>query len=217
MLRTFAGLTVAAGLLLLGSACSTTTVVGSWKNPDYTGTIRKIYIVGIAKQETSRRIFEDEFRRKLESYGVVGMPSYKDLAETHSASMETLAAHVSKAGADSVLMTRIVSKRTEEVITPGRVTTYGGGPYYNYPQPYTPDPYYHHWGSYYDRSYDTIYEPPMVTQLQIATIEANLYEAKSGELIWSAQLDTVMKADMQKQIADFIEAVTKDLRQQGLL
>jgi len=217
MLRTLACLTMAAGLLFLGSACSTTSVVGSWKNPDYTGAIRKIYIVGIAKQETNRRIFEDEFRRKLETYGVIGIPSYKDLAEPHNASKEAIAAHVRKTGADSVLMTRIVSKRTEEVVTPGRITTYGAGPYYGYPHPYTPDPYYHQWGSYYDRSYDTVYEPATVTKLQVVTIEANLYEAKSGELIWSAQLDTVMKPDTQKQVADFIEAVAKDLRQQGLL
>lgn len=217
MWRALASLTAAAALLLMGSACSTTTVIGSWKSPDYSGAIRKIYIVGIAKQETNRRIFEDEFRRKLESYGVVGIPSYKDLADPHGVSMEALVAQVSKTGADSVLMTRIVSKRTEEVVTPGRITTYGGGPYYGYPRPYVPDPYYRHWGSYYDRSYDTIYEPATVTTLQVATIEANLYEARSGELIWSAQLDTVLKGDTQKQVVDFIEAVTRDLQQQGLL
>jgi hypothetical protein len=202
----------ALAMALLVAACATTTVTGSWKNPDYRGTIRKIYIVGIAKQETSRRIFEDEFGRQLQPYGVTGIPSYKDLADVQNAGKETIAERVRENRADSVLLTRMVGKRTEEVVTPGRISTYSTGPYYGYP-----DPYYRNWGSYYDRRYETIYEPATVTQLQIATIEANLYDAATGELIWSAQLDTAVEANTQKLIADFVEVVTRELRRQGVL
>jgi hypothetical protein len=217
MLHKLIFLTISPLLMMFLAACSSTTITGSWKNPDFSGSIRKIYIVGISKQETSRRIFEDEFGRKLQSYGVDGTPSYKDLVDPQNASKEAIAERVRKNGADSVLMARMVSKRTEEVVTPGRITTYGARPYYGYPHPYTPDPYYRNWGSYYDRGYDTIYEPATVTQFQVVTIEANLYDANSSELIWSAQLDTVIEANTQKLIADFVDSVTKELRQQGLL
>jgi hypothetical protein len=207
-------LSALAGVLLAG-ACSSTTVTGSWKNPDWAGTLHKVYIVAVAKQDTSRRIFEDEFSRKLLTLGVTGIPSYRDLPGVQQADRDRIDARVKQQGADTVLITRIIGKRTEEVVTPGRISTYGTGPIS--PYPYTPDPYYRHWGSYYDRSYETIYEPATVTQLQVVTIEANLYEAKNGDLIWSAQLDTVLEANSQALITDFIEVVTRDLRRHGIL
>jgi hypothetical protein len=199
-------------LILPLAACSSTTITGSWKNKDFTGMLHKVYIVGIAKQDTTRRIFEDEFSRKLESYGATGIESYRDLPDPQQATKELISERVAKNGADSVLMTRMIGKRTEEVMTPGRITSYSTGPYYGYP-----DQHYRQWGNYYDQSYETIYEPAMVTQYQVVTIEANLYEAKTGELIWSAQLDTVIEPTTQNMIVDFVDKVTKDLRQQGLL
>ena len=44
-----------AGVLLTG--CSSTTLSGAWKNPGYNNKVKKVYIVGIASQETHRRIF----------------------------------------------------------------------------------------------------------------------------------------------------------------
>jgi len=201
------------------TACTSTAVTGSWKNPDYSGTPRQIYIVGASKQDTSRRIFEDEFRRQLQAYGVTGIASYKDLAAPQNATKEAIAERVRKNGADSVLMARIIGKRTEEVVNPGRISGYETGPSYAYPNPryYAPAPYYRNWGSYYDRRFEATYEPPTVTEFQVVTIEANLYDVKSGELIWSAQLDTVVEANTQKLITDFVTTVSKDLRQKGVL
>ena len=201
------------------TACTSTAVTGSWKNPDYSGTPRQVYIVGVSKQVTGRRIFEDEFRRQLQAYGVTGIASYKDLADPQNATKEAIAERVRKSGADSVLMARMIGKRTEEVVNPGRISGYETGPSYAYPNPryYAPAPYYRDWGSYYDRRFEATYEPPTVTEFQVVTIEANLYDVKSGELIWSAQLDTVVEANTQKLITDFVTTVTKDLRQQGLL
>ena len=217
MLRNCCFLTAALLVLALCGACSSTTVTGSWKNPDYTGTVRKVYVVGIAKQELTRRMFEDEFVRQLQAYGANGIASYKDLTDVQKAGKEQVGERVRKNGADSVLMTRMIAKRTEEVVIPGRISGYETGPHYGYPRAYAPDPYYYSWGNYYDRSFDATYEPPTVTQYEVATIEANLYDAKSGELIWSAQLDTVVEGNAQKLIADFIQAVSKDLLQNGLL
>lgn len=208
----------AIGLLLLAlllAACSSTTLSGSWKSPDYRGEIRKVYIVGVAKREISRRLFEDEFGRQLLAQGVTGISSYKDLPAAGEADQTAVAERVRANSADSVLMARMIGKRTEEVVTPGRISGYTGSPY-GY-SPYYPSPYYRNWGSYYDRRFEATYEPATVTQVEVATLEANLYDAKSGELIWSAQLETVIDANLQKLVVDFVQTVIRDLRQQGLL
>ena len=205
---------VAVALILL-TACSSTTVIGSWRNPGFSGAVEKVYIVGIARQELNRRIFEDEFGRRLQELGVTGIASYGDLPDPRDADKETIAERVRQQRADSLLMVRMVGKRTEEVVNPGWVS-YGYG--YGYTHPYAPDYTYRQWGSYYDRCcFVTTYEPPTITQYEVATIEANLYDASSGELIWGAQLDTVINADTQALIADFADTVIKELIQQRLL
>ena len=66
-------------VFLLSAGSSSTTLGGSWKSPYFSGKVAKIYVVGVSKQETNRRIFEDGFARHLNSYGVTGVSSYRDL------------------------------------------------------------------------------------------------------------------------------------------
>ena len=114
-------------------------------------------------------------------------------------------------------MTRIIDKRTEEVVNPGRVTGYRTRhPYYGY-RDYYPRPYYRHYRDYYDRRYEMVYEPATITRYKVITLESNLYDAETGNLIWSAQLETVMEGTMQSMIRDYIEVVTKDLVNQGVI
>jgi len=200
-------------LTLLVAGCSSTTITGSWKSPDYTGQVKKIYLVGIAKQETTRRIFEDEFRKQLATYGVTGVSSYNDLPDSGEVDKEIIAAKVRDSGADSVLLTRAISKRTEQVVNSGRISSYDYGPRSGY----YPDPYYRNYGSYYARSREITYQPATVSQFEIVTVEANLYSASSAELIWSAQLETIVEANLEKLLADLIETITKDLKSDGLI
>jgi hypothetical protein len=104
------------------------------------------------------------------------------------------------------------------MVNPGRISGYGLGSRYGYYHPYSPAPYHRNWGRYYDRCcFELTYEPATITQFEVATIEANLYEASSGELIWSAQLETVVESNLQKLVTDFATTVTEDLHRQGLL
>ena len=199
-------------LPLLLVACSRTTIDSAWKDPAFQGKVRTVYVIGISKNDTNRRIFEDEFSRQLQQHGAVGIPSYNDLLAPADASKETVAELMRKNGADSVLMTRLLDKRTEQVVNPGRVSGYWSSGY-----PYTPSPYYSNWGGYYDRRYELIYEPATVTRFVVATIEANLYELQSGKLIWSAQLETMLDGNRQKLIDGFATVVINDLRKRGLL
>jgi len=215
MIPQIAWLTLAS-LLLAG--CSSTTISGSWKNPDFTGKISKVYVVGISKQETMRRLYEDEFRNELQAYGVTGISSYRDLPNAAGTSKATISAKVQENGADSVLLATATGKRTEEVVNPGRITSYDTNPYgrRDYHR-YSPQPYYRDYGSYYSRSREITYEPATVSRFEVITIEANLYDAATAELIWSAQLETIVEQNSEKLIKDFIKTVTKELNDQGLI
>lgn len=197
-----------AGVLLTG--CSSTTLSGAWKNPDYNNRVEKVYIVGIASQETHRRIFEDDFNQQLADYGVTGLSSYKDMPTSKEIDEFKIAQNIKANGADSVLMVHATGKRTEQVVNPGRITTYDGGRYYE-------RPYYRNYGSYYNQRREVIYEPATITQFEIVTVEANLYDTKTKDMIWSAQLETVIDGNLQKLLKDFVKTVVKDLKSKGVI
>ena len=208
-LKHFWTLLLVGGILLAG--CSTTTLSGSWKSPDYTRQVKKIYIVGISKQETSRRIFEDEFHRQLSIHGVTGLSSYKEMPDSAKVNEAKIAKNISGNGADSVLMTNVTGRRTEEVVNPGRVMSYDTSPYYGERS------YNRFYDSYYNQRRELIYEPATVSKFTIVTIEANLFDAQTKEMIWSAQLETVVESNIQTLITDFVKVVIKDMSSKGLI
>ena len=195
---------------LLLAGCSSTTLTASWKNPEFNQHLENVYLVGVAKNDVNRRLFEDAFKQKLDQVGASGIVSYTDFPKDESDKDRVMAKAKSRQ-ADSILISRMVKKRTETVVEPGRITTYrtGYAPYYS--------PYYERYDDFYSRRYETIYEPPTINQYDIATIEANLYSIESGELIWAAQLEVVAEGNLKKIVEDFIAVVMRDLKEKGLL
>ncbi len=201
--------------LLILSGCSRTTLTGAWKDPGYNQQIERVYVIGVSKQELHRRLLEEAFVDELLTYGVTSVPSYKDLPDADQADRAAIDAQVRANRADAVLITRVLGQRTEQVVHPGH-TTYRSWPYYG-PRHYDPAPYYRNYWSYYDRRYDMAYTPATVSEYQVVTAECNLYNASSGSLVWSAQLETVIQNNFQKQITSFVDVVTRNLSEQGLM
>lgn len=209
----FCSLFFASLLLLVG--CSSTQMTGSWKDPDYSRRADRVYIIGISSQELNRRFFEDKFAEYLESYGVTSFVSYRDIQDVENVEKATIAKQVEAHRAETLLITRVVSKRTEKVVTPG-YSSYRAWPYYGPPH-YSPAPYYHNYWSYFDHRYDMLYVPRTVSRYEVVTAECNLYETGSGELIWAAQLETVVDKNYQEKITEFVETVIEGMSQDGLL
>jgi len=193
-------------LMALLAACSGTDLKNAWKNPGYQERLGKVYIVGIANNDNVRRAFEDEFGRQFQARGVTAIASYRDLASPASADQQAVAERIRANGADSVLMARVVNRRVEEVTSSsGRISSF---PSHGYSGT---------WGSDDNNRFEGLYSAPLAAQFEIVTIEANLYEAKSGNLIWMASLETLIDANLDKMVADFVKAVTADLHDKQLL
>jgi len=187
--------------LVLG--CSSTVVTGSWKNPKFIGKINKAYIIGVAKHDTSRFLFEDEFSKQLAEAGLVGVASYHDFPDKNQIDKDAVKSQAKAKRADAVIVTRLIGSRVEQVVNPGRT--------------YYPAPYSHSYGSYYSHSYAVIHEPATVSNYEVFTIEANLYDTETEKLIWSAQMETFVDTNIDALIIDFVEQVIKDLNDKGLI
>lgn len=196
---------------ILLASCSSTTLTASWKNPEYSKPIDTIYIVGVSKSHITRRLFEDSFKQELAQKGVTGIISYKDIPAKDD-NKDFVMKKALENQSDCILISRMVGKRTEAIKTPGRITTYRTEGY-----PYNRYPHYRYYNDYYSRRYETIYEPPSVEKFDVATIESNLYDTGSGELIWSAQLEITVDRSLQSNINDFITVVINDLKDNKLI
>ena len=52
-------------LVLVSAGCASTTLTNSWRAPDYSDAISSLVVVGVSKQASVRRVFEDEFAAQL--------------------------------------------------------------------------------------------------------------------------------------------------------
>jgi hypothetical protein len=211
---------------LLVAACSSTTMSGSWSDPALAKKVKTVYIIGISKDETRRRIFEDAFGRQLASQGIKTFSSYRDLPSNQDSDREAIIQRMTAEGCDSVLLTKLIDTRSETVTSPGRVSGYssggmggrrGGGAYYGGMG--GGGRYNNGWGGYYGsgRSVDVEYMPPTSTEFVIATIESVMYDLESEEMIWSGQLETVIEGNFEKMVQDFVNTVSEDLTKKGII
>ena len=215
------------GLVLIGllaTACTGTKTSDSWSDQSYKGQIKNVYIIGIAKSELNRMLFEDTFKKRLTGEGVKAVSSYTDLLSSNEeVEREDIKKRLLANNCDSVLLTRVVSQRTKSSMSGGRGSyTYTPGP--GYPRGLstqrlpsgTPEGHYGNWYQYYNTGRMN-YVPPSTASSVILTVESVLYDLKTEELIWSAQLETRLEGNFENMVQLFVNEVARDLKGKGLI
>src|SRR3990172_4009924 len=195
------------GFLMLGAmlvtACATTQLNSVWKDPSYQARPAKIMVIGVAKKPLKLRLFEDEFVVQLKAHGTEAIASYTVLPDKKQDDQVVIAAKVKELGADTVLITRQVSKKTVKTYVPGTV--------------YYPPPYYGTWPDYYGYGYRYMYSPGYIAEDEYAVIETNLYETRNDKLVWAASSETVMSDSNQSLIKTYVGVMVNAMAGHGLL
>lgn len=189
--------------VMLVTACATTQMTSVWKDPSYQTRPAKVMVIGVAKNPLNRRLFEDEFVLQLKARGTEAIASYTVLSDKQQDDQAAIATKVKALGADTVLITRLVSKKTVQFYVPGTV--------------YYPPPYYNNWPDYYGYGYRYLYSPGYVAEDQYAVIETNLYESRSDKLVWAATSETVMNDADHKLIKSYIGIMLDSMAKNGLI
>ena len=197
-LRIFAlAMAIALGL----TACvASTKIVNQWVSPDYTSPrFKKIMVIGVSKQPSIRRTFEDEFVKQLKTAGVEAVPSYLYIPEDGQVDEGRLQAAVKQAGADAVIITRLVRVEKKTEMSPGF---------------YQPAPAF---GFYrgYSAAWVGYYEPPRVYQYDVYISETSLYDM--NQLVWSGTVETTAPDDINKEIQRYVDTVIDALKSKNLL
>jgi len=204
---------LASACLGLLAACATTSLTSTWRDPGYSGGgLKKLLVVGITRDATIRRTFEDIFSAQLKSSGIEAIPSYTLMPEDGQADEATLKAAVKKSGADGVVTTRVVGIDQRTATSPG-YTYYYGAPVYPYPYAIgAPPPGVGFYG-YYANTW-SYYQPPTTYTYEEATLETSLFDAASGKLVWvatSVTFETQAAAKASSELAKIIiDQMTKE-------
>lgn len=188
---------------LLVTACATTQVNAIWKDPSYQARPARVMVIGVAKNPLNRRLFEDEFVQQIKNRGTEAIASYTVLPDRQQDDRAAIAAKLKELEADTVLVTRLVSKKTVQVYVPGTA--------------YYPPPYYGTWPDYYGYGYRYIYSPGYIAENEYAIIETNLYETKNDKLVWAASSETLIGDSSMSLIKSFIGTMVNTMVENGLL
>lgn len=181
----------AVACVVAASACSTPTVVNSqWSDPQFTAKpIRAIVVFGITGDTTNRRVYEDAMVAQLVAKGVKATPSYQFAPGPGPASQAVMQKAIADAGADGVLLTRIVNISQQVRVTPG--TNFGPGPAWG---PWGPG-----WGGAGFGGFHGFYGgmwassmniPPTISVDENVGADTRLFEAKNFSVVWSASTTT---------------------------
>jgi hypothetical protein len=203
---------VALAILLSLSACSSAALKGSWRDPSIdAGQLGKIVVIGVAKEQLTRNLFEQEMSAAIAKLGGTAEPSYPFIPSGTLSSEEEAHRLLKQHGADGVLVARVTDQRTETVVTPGHATGYGGG----YPAPYA-SRRYGGWYGHYARSYDVVYTPAQVRDYEVFMIETSLHSVSENRLLWTALVESTAEGDSQKMVGDLVKVLENALEKDGV-
>jgi hypothetical protein len=186
--------TFVLALLLLPSCSATTQLTSVWRDETYRDHPRKILVLGMLQTPGNRRILEDEMVRQLKAHGTDAVAGYTVLPEQIEANKETITAIMNEIGADAVLISRLMDKKSVTTYVPGSPppTGYGWQGYYSYNQGYT-------------------------VQDEYAVVQTNLYDLKTNKLIWTAASETWVSGDNDNLILKFTEIIGDALARQKVI
>jgi hypothetical protein len=203
---------IALAILLSLWACSSAALKGSWKDPSVNaGQTRRIVVIGVAKDQLTRNLFEQEMSAAIVKLGGTAEPSYPFISSGTLSSEEEALHLLKQHGADAVLVARVTDQRTETVVTPGYATGYGGG----YPAPYASHRY-GGWYGHYARSYDVVYSPPQVRDYEVFMIETSLHSLSENRLLWTALVESTAEGDSKKTVGDLVKVLEGALEKDGV-
>ena len=196
---------IVAACLPIMTSCATTTLDAVWSDPNYQGgKLQDVLVIGVAREQTNRRLFEDKFVAQLKSYGTNAIASYTIIPSEEKLDKKTVESEIRRLGVDAVIETRLVNVNQEKQYIP-RSGRYG--------PLYVGDDWY----GGYSRAYELANAPGYFAIYKVARLATNIYYTKTEKLIWSSLSDTIIEDSVENAIESVIKAIIKSLTDNKLI
>lgn len=194
------------------TACANTKISQSWVEPDNKKSYNDLLIIGIAESEQNRRAYESYFVEQLGTINIEAEASYKLIKSNEKIDRDTIAKAIKGLDIDGVLVTHLVAVDEETVYRPSTGYMYGGGYGVGYGGGYYGGLY-----SYYPHVNSYVNDPGYYTTHETYTLETNLYDVESEELVWSARSRSFSPESVQEVVVDLTKLLIQDLEEKNLI
>lgn len=186
-----------SALLLAG--CSTTRSVMEWQDEAFSGKLDNILVIAAVEEKGRQRAVEDAYVTQFGELAVKAVPGYRLLADEALLSRATIEAAIAGRGIDAVLVTRLLGvEEVKKYQPPSQIEYYRG---------------YHR---YYAHARE-FSSPGYYIKYKVLTLETNVYDTASQQLIWSMQSESLEPSAPQDVIDEQIALTVKRLAAGGLL
>jgi hypothetical protein len=190
---------LAAVILATLSACASTTLDTTWRDPTFAGPpFAKVLVVGSTDNAENRRIFEDAVVGELRARDVGAVASYMLIPDESDVKRERVIEAVKASGADCVISTRVVGVETrrEQVSVQS-------------PFPGDMDLY---------RQYSPMEAGTTIRQdYPIAHMESNLFDARTGKMVWWGRSSAFPTANISRLSRELGKSIISSLKDAKLL
>lgn len=191
-------------LPLPSMGCASTSITSAWRDDQFqTGGFKKLFVLGVAKNEGARRMYEDEMVERLAAMGVGADSSARVLPAGGQLTEEALRPVITQGGYDGVLVTHMLGVKQDVRYQPG--TTYVGAAHYG--------GFYR----YYPHVYGYVHEPGYYTVHKTVVLETNVYDVAGDKLVWSVQSETFEPDSVERVIDELSTLVTEALAKDRML
>jgi hypothetical protein len=192
-------------LLCLLAACATTTVDGTWTRPEIAGQRidGPVLVVGVARDETVRRIYEDDMVAKLGARGIKAARSYEVVpGALDGEGPDRLLQAARSAGARYLLSTAVIGVDVEQTV-------------YSDPWAYPGFAGYRGWyGAYWGMAW------PAYTQVRTYPVyiaQTALTRADPDRVEWVARTRTSAPGNIETETRAFVDVILGALAKDGLV
>jgi hypothetical protein len=186
-----------------------TKILTSWKNPNFSKPrFHKVMVVGMSDNPPVRADFEDALSASMKEKSIEAIAGNTLLLrpEGSKVDIEYIKAQIREHKIDGVVVSRLVSVKTETTYIPG--STY-----------MVPYPYYYSFYGYYSALYPIVYSPDYLRTDKTVRIETNLYSTAKpkADLVWTAISETMNPNNVEKAIKAVVKEVVKQMQKDGVL
>jgi len=192
-------------LALFLAGCAATTVDGTWTRPDIAG--RRIegplLVVGVARDETVRRIYEDDMVAKLAARGIKATRSYEVVpGALDGEGPDRLLQAARAASARYLLSTAVIGVDIEQTVYADPWATPGFAGYRGW--------YGAYWGMAWPAYTQVRTYPVYVAQTSLVRVDIDRVE-------WVARTRTTAPGSVEGETRAFVDVILGALARDGLL
>jgi hypothetical protein len=187
------------------AGCSTTQVDATWLNPAFAGRKLEgpVLVVGVARDATVRRLYEDEMVAALKARGIAASPSYlAATAPLDERAADPLLAAARAQGARYVVSSALIDRQTETRVVQTATPAWGVSGFSGW------------YGAWYG------FSVPVRTDVQTFTTligETAVTQAANGQVEWTARTSTNPPRSAERGTQDFVAAIIAAMQRAGLV